>query len=174
MVMRPCALRPPERLRGSSSERSGVALVMSVKSATDMPRRPAEVGLYWRVGMAFLRVVEEVDALTLDEGHVGLLPVRPAAGMATDAAHLAEQVEGADLLDLDLEQRLDGVPDLILVGIAANAEDELIAELADHRALLGDQRRGDDVEHGLHGATLPRSASTAARVTTSCGGRRMS
>src|SRR5215468_8699076 len=173
--MRPSALRPPLRRRGSSSERSGSALVMSVKSATDMPLRPAELGLYWRIGMMrFLHVLEEVDALALGERHVGLLPGRAAADVAADAARLAEHVERAHLLDLHLEQRLDGVTDLVLVRVAPHAEHHVVAGLVDQRPLLGDQRGSDDVVHARHALTLPLTAATAARVSTRCWWRRMS
>src|SRR5678815_2520105 len=44
-VMWPCALRPPVLRIGASSERSGVAFVISAKSETEEFLRPADVGL---------------------------------------------------------------------------------------------------------------------------------
>ena len=45
VVMRPLLLRPAVFFSGSVSDRSGLVLVISSKVATDMPRRPGEVGL---------------------------------------------------------------------------------------------------------------------------------
>src|SRR5579862_1553704 len=138
--MRPSALRPPLRRCGSSNDRSGSVLVTSVKSATDIPRRPAEVGLYWRMGMATrLHVLEEIDALTFGQGHVCLLPGGAAADIAPDAAGLAQIVDGPHFVHLHFEQRFDGAADLFLVGLAPHPEDHLVAGLVDHRALLGDE-----------------------------------
>src|SRR5207249_1257748 len=53
--------------------------------------------------------LEEVDAAPLGERHVGLLPVRAPAEMATHAPRLAEEAGRPHLLDLHLEERLDGV-----------------------------------------------------------------
>src|SRR5436853_5922331 len=46
VVMRPLLLRPPFFESGASRVFSGSSLVMSLKSDTDMNRRPADVGLY--------------------------------------------------------------------------------------------------------------------------------
>ncbi len=44
-VMRPWWFRPPVLARGARRAFSGVVFVISAKSPTDPPRRPAEVGL---------------------------------------------------------------------------------------------------------------------------------
>src|SRR5664279_5321140 len=45
--MRPLLLRPPLRVTGSTSERSGSVRVMSSNVSVVMKRRPGEVGLYF-------------------------------------------------------------------------------------------------------------------------------
>src|SRR4029453_4275774 len=50
--MRPWTLRPPFLGLGASSAFSGVCLVTSAKSATELPRRPGVVGLCLRMPMA--------------------------------------------------------------------------------------------------------------------------
>src|SRR5215471_10814629 len=50
--MRPCELRPPFFVTGSSRLFSGVDFVISSNVETDMKRRPAEVGLYLRIGIS--------------------------------------------------------------------------------------------------------------------------
>ena len=52
VVMRPLLLRPPFFESGASSVFSGSVLVISLKSDTDMKRRPAEVGLYLRTAIS--------------------------------------------------------------------------------------------------------------------------
>ena len=51
-VLRPSALRPPDFLRPSVRLFSGSVLVISWKSGNVMNRRPGEVGLGLRIGMA--------------------------------------------------------------------------------------------------------------------------
>src|SRR3954469_8967696 len=52
-VLRPLALRPPDFLRPSTSVFSGSAFVISAKSGYVTKRRPGEVGLGLRIGMAY-------------------------------------------------------------------------------------------------------------------------
>src|SRR5579871_884834 len=164
--MRPRLLRPPDLRSGSVSAGSGRLLVTSAKSCPVWNRRPAEVGRYWTMGTA-LRPLEEVDAVALGERDVGLLPVGPAAVMATHATHLAELLRGADLQHPDLEQRPHRVPDLDLVGAGMDPEHDLVAGLADERPLLGDHRALHDLDE-VHPASPSRAAiaSSAGRVTT--------
>src|SRR6478609_7338324 len=51
-VLRPSALRPPDFLSPSTRLFSGSVFVISAKSAKVMKRRPADVGLGLRIGMA--------------------------------------------------------------------------------------------------------------------------
>src|SRR5690242_8451805 len=97
--MWPCALRPPDFFIGRVSFFSGFALVTSAKSATAMWRRAGLVGLYslsamFRLPSRPLRPLEEGDGLAFLEGHEGLLPVGPAAGVPADALGLAARDGG--------------------------------------------------------------------------------
>src|SRR5262249_5579936 len=76
--------------------------------------------------------------------------------------------------DAHLEEAFDGAADLLFVGVAAHPEHHLVAGFVHHGALLGDQRRGDDVEHAFHAVILPLSAATASRVSTRAWSRRRS
>src|SRR4051812_42895037 len=51
-VLRPCALRPPDFVRPSTSDFSGSSFVISEKSGYETKRRPALVGLGLRIGIA--------------------------------------------------------------------------------------------------------------------------
>jgi len=51
MVILPPLLRPPVPLRVPMSRRSGFFDDRLLVSATVCPRRPGDVGLYWRTGM---------------------------------------------------------------------------------------------------------------------------
>src|SRR5580704_5589942 len=51
-VLRPLALRPPDFLRPSVSDFSGVERVTSAKSGYETNRRPGEVGLGLRIGIS--------------------------------------------------------------------------------------------------------------------------
>src|SRR6266516_2584076 len=55
-VSRPWLLRPPLLRSGSSNDFSGSFLVISSNVATDILRRPAEVGLYRRTPIVDLRL----------------------------------------------------------------------------------------------------------------------
>src|SRR3954470_6869507 len=56
-VLRPSALRPPDFLRPSTSVFSGSVFVISAKSGYVMNRRPGDVGLGLRMGMAQGRMI---------------------------------------------------------------------------------------------------------------------
>src|SRR3954463_12433369 len=60
-VLRPLALRPPDFLRPSTSDFSGVVLVISAKSEYVTKRRPGLVGLGLRMGMG-LALLEPLEA----------------------------------------------------------------------------------------------------------------
>src|SRR5581483_572183 len=126
--MRPRLLRPPDFRSGSVSAGSGPRRVISAKSCPVWKRRPADVGRYWTMATA-LRSFEEVDPVAFGERDVRLLPVGPAAVVTADAA---------DLAHAHLEQRLDRLADLDLVRPRVHPKHDLVAGLADERALLRD------------------------------------
>src|SRR5262245_54765363 len=118
------------------------------------------------VGMSRLYLLEEVDPLAFAQGNVGLLPIRPASHRAADTSGLAEHVGRPNLDALHLEQLLDGPLDLDLVGVGSHLKNDLIADLVNVRALLGDDRRRYHVVLAPHAATRSAMRSSAARVTT--------
>src|SRR5262249_12461912 len=148
----------------SISDFSGLfsRFVMLAKSCEDMPRRPAEVGLYFLIAI-YLDSLEELDLLPSRQRYDRLLPVRAHAGEAADPLLLAAHDDGADVLDLDVEQLVHRVADLDLVRVARDLEHDLLPELrlversddvaaglAQAGALLGEQRAFDDELRGSH------------------------
>src|SRR3954468_19673458 len=107
-VLRPCTLRPPERVRVASRVFSGVDLVTSEKSGDVWKRRPALVGLRERIAID-LSVFEQRDVVAGGQGHDGALGVglAPEAVVLAGPGHLAGPVEGVHLDDLDAPDRLD-------------------------------------------------------------------
>src|SRR3954451_18555005 len=181
--MRPALLRPPLLVSGRTSDFSGVDRVISTKSATDEPRRPGVVGLYLRLPLVSSssilprrrvrapsgdRPPEDVDGAVL-ERHDRALGVLAPAGPDPGAAALALAVDRVDRGDLDVEDLLDGLPDLGLVRV--RVDDERVLALVEQPvALLGDDggeqdvpRVAVDLPQLAHGATssfrllLPRT-----------------
>src|SRR5262245_56959608 len=121
---------------------------------------------------AYLLGAHEVHVLARCESHVGFLPRLARAGALTEALLLGRDAHDVHALDLDLEQQLDGLPDVGLRGVVAHAEHDLAAAFGDARGLLGDVRS----EQNLHQmfamglvAHLSRSStilSAAAVITT--------
>ena len=74
--------------------------------------------------------------------HDGLLPGPGAAGGDAAALGLGGDLRGADLDDVHVEQRLDGLLDLRLVRLVVHAERVLVGGRQDV-ALLGDDRADD-------------------------------
>src|SRR5512146_2399968 len=87
---------------------------------------------------------EELDVASLAEGHDGLLPVAAFGDALAHALHLAALDEGVDASDFDVEQLLDRVLDLELVGGDGHLEDDLIALHLQARGLLGERDRTPD------------------------------
>src|SRR5215813_9890105 len=117
-----------------------------------------------------------VDAVSLLEGHDGLLHVRQHAAPAAEIADLALTNKRIDVFDLDVEQLLYCFLDLRLGGVRRHPENHLVV-LGGKCRLLGDDRRYDDVIVArIVGGHFSRasSASSAARVRTSVFRRRMS
>src|SRR3954465_7665795 len=168
VVMRPALLRPPVFDRGRTSDFSGVERVISTKSATDEPRRPGVVGLYLRIPMFVCPYpssisgarTEDVDR-ALAEGDDRTLGVLALAEAESGATGLALTVQGVDLVDLDVEDLLDGDLDLRLV--RTRVDDEGVLALVEQPVrLLGDDRRDQDVARVLalaHFSSSPLSVS---------------
>src|SRR6478735_473261 len=165
--MRPALLRPPVLVSGRTSDFSGVERVISTKSATDEPRRPGVVGLYLRIPIVVQSCsssvsgarTEDVDR-ALAEGDDRTLGVLALADAETGATALALTVQGVHLVDLDVEDRLDGDLDLGLV--RAGVDDEGVLALVEQTVrLLRDDRRDEDVA-GVLGVDAHLASSLAA------------
>src|SRR5579871_5501750 len=100
-VTRPVLLRPPVRCFVSTSDFSGVCLVISSRDTTVWKRRVAVVGLYVLMGMLDLREVRHLLAFL--QLHVGFLPVRAIAGETAAAPHLAFDIRRPDFRHFYLE-----------------------------------------------------------------------
>src|SRR5688572_7103277 len=125
--------------------------------------------------------LEELDGVARLQGDDRLLGARPPAHRTAHALELAAHDHGVDVGDLDVEQLLDRVLDLDLVGVLGHLEDDLLgvgrglallgrlhgavatAGLAQLGRLLGEQRAADDGLGGAHASYLLslRACSTA-------------
>src|SRR5438552_2215913 len=159
--MRPRLSRPPVFLRGSVSAFSGRSFVISSKVRWVMKRRPGEVGLKFLSAIS-LCLVEELDhLLALLQDDVGLLPVRAPAHVAALALDLAVHVGDAHLLHLHAEQRLHGLLDLGLGGVAMHLEAQRALGVLEARGLLGDEGTPEDFVDALHGFPYGVSRSSS-------------
>src|SRR6478752_5824036 len=89
-----------------------------------------------------LEALEDRDGLAGTNLDHGLLPGPGATGGDAAALGLGGDLRGADLDDVDVEQRLDGLLDLRLVRLVVHAERVLVGGRQDV-ALLGDDRADD-------------------------------
>src|SRR5947199_666794 len=133
-VSSPRLLRPPVRWFGSTSGLCGSVVVISSKTWTVWKRWSGDVGLNFLIGMftrhlsllpagrrrrgsrgplGRLRALEEFrHFFAFAQLHVGLLPVRAAAGKASLPLHFAVRDARPDAVYLGAEQLLDGALDL--------------------------------------------------------------
>jgi hypothetical protein len=86
---------------------------------------------------------EELDVLAGGDGHDRLFPVGPLADEAAHPLLFAAHDRGAHVDDVDVPQLLDGVPDLDLVGVLGDLEEQ-----------LGLQRLGIDLDAAAVAAGL--------------------
>src|SRR5688500_6278117 len=109
--------------------------------------------------------LEERDLLALVQGDVRLLDVVLHADIEATANLLAVGADGAHLVDLDAEERLDGHLDLELVAALVDLEEIDVVLLVESTALLGVERLANDFLR-LHDDTLLVTPSTAPLVRT--------
>src|SRR3569833_1332343 len=111
LEMRPRASRPPVRFLPSSSDFSGVSLVMSSRVRYVWKRRGGVTGLKLLIGIWFylasLNLGVLGDLLSRGQPHIRFFPVRGVAGKTTPAAQLAHEVTGSHIGNLDAEHGLD-------------------------------------------------------------------
>src|ERR1043165_5188748 len=95
--------------------------------------------------------LDEVDFLAFLQRHDGLLPIGSLTGVdGAGALLLAAHAEGIDAGDFLLEDRLDGVLDLLLRGVERHAE-HVLALRGERRGFFGDARSYDNGERIAHG-----------------------
>src|SRR4051794_8131681 len=128
--MRPLLLRPPFLDSGAIRVFSGSSLVMSLKSDTDMNRRPADVGLYRLTATGLHPRSECFDGLARRHGDDGLLPAAARPGGHAAALRLRGHLADVDVEHRDVEDLLDGLADLGLVCLWVHAE-RVLAALGD-------------------------------------------
>src|SRR5206468_2480302 len=118
-------------------------------------RRPGLVGLGLRIGIGLglleaVEALEDRDGLTRGHLHDGLLPCPRAARGLAAALGLGLDRHRVDLDDVDVEERLDGLADLGLVGVLVDPERVLVGRREDV-GLLADDGPDDDLA-GVHQA----------------------
>src|SRR6202043_2617245 len=91
-----------------------------------------------------LEALEDRDRVARAHLNDRLLPRPRATGGDPAALGLGLDRQRAHLDDLDVEQRLDGLADLRLVGVGVDAERVLVVG-GEHVALLADDRADDDL-----------------------------
>src|SRR5437762_2067139 len=114
----------------------------------------------------FLDLLEQLDLLIGLERDDSLLPVAALADEPSGASHLAAQLLGPDLFHLDREHLLDRALDVDLVRVASHFEHVLVAQLAQHRTLLRDQRPPDDAARIVHRTNTSLTLSSPGAVNT--------
>src|SRR5262245_44500907 len=164
-VMRPEALRPLLRRFGESKLFSGVDLVMSSLATNVMYRRAGEVGLTARMAMG-LGSLHQLDLVAGSERHHGLLPPAPASLEPAHPLPLAFARRRPHGRDLDVEDLLDGVADLHLVGVGRHLEGDRVQVVLLLHALLGHQGTNQHRARVLHDLSPSSRASRAARSKT--------
>ena len=87
---------------------------------------------------------EEIDSEPFLQGNGGLLPVRPLPIPSAQSFQLAQYVEGSHLFHLHLEEVLDGMLNLNLIGIRVDLEHILTVCLFLLSAFLSNPRPSDD------------------------------
>src|SRR5512143_2466652 len=158
VVTCPLLLRPPVRRSGSSSVRSGVALVTSAKSLTERNRVAAVTGLNCRMPISALEHRDRVAVLQL---HDRFLPGRAPADVPPVAALLRAHHEGPDIGDAHAEQLLDRLANLRLGRLDVHAERVFLARLVGGRRLLGHHRSHDESVQVRHRSPPPAPLPTA-------------
>src|ERR687895_2142365 len=108
-----------------------------------------------------LQALEDRDRLALADLHDGLLPGARAPGGEPAALRLGRHRRRADLDDADVEELLDRLLDLRLVGIRMDAE-RVLARRRQHVRLLRDDGADDDLA-GVHGLRLLPASDWLAR-----------
>src|SRR4051795_9317047 len=143
----PWLFRPPDFFIGSSSDFSRVSRVISSNPDTERKRVPAVMG---RNCLMLISALEYGDRIAVLERHDCLLPALGGALDPPPGDRMPPHLHGADPGDGHREHRLNGGPDLVLVGLGVHLEGVLLARLVGRRALLGDHRTDHDLVQRGH------------------------
>src|SRR5262249_12934311 len=110
---------------------------------------------------------EELDLAARAQCHDGLLPGRATAEVPAHPLLLAEDDLGPDVGDLHLEDRLDRLPDLHLVGVHRHLEGDLVVRVLQRARLLGHQGAQHDLARVSHdwSASCRRSSAARSKIT---------
>src|SRR5437773_1489804 len=131
---------------------------------------PAEVGLYFLTGIVRILRLHALDEigrlLSRFKPHVGLAPVAALALVTAHPLDLAADVEEPHFLDLHFEELFDCALDLDLVRLRVDLESEnVVAGVAHHGRLLGDERTADDLI-GVHDSSASVRRCKASWLST--------
>src|SRR5918994_3288358 len=121
----------------------------------------------WACGSALqigLQALEDRDRLARANLHDRLLPLARAAGGEPAALRLRRDGGRTHLDDVDVEQRLDGLPDLRLVRVLVDAERVPVGRREDV-GLLGHDGPDDHLAR-IHHATSPVAGALVARAVS--------
>src|SRR5215212_1870524 len=111
-----------------------------------------------------LQALEDRDRVARAHLHDGLLPGARAPGGQAAALGLGLDRHGADLDHLDVEELLDGLANLGLVGVRVDAERVLVVG-REHVALLADDGTDDHLA-GVHARQASSSLRPSARAVS--------
>src|SRR5579862_2528315 len=172
-VTSPCALRPPVRFFDSTSDFSGVCLVMSLLSSIVRKRREGVYGLYVLSAIidclllylresrfapvyAALQILGVLDHLfAFRQPDVGFLPVAPVTFGAASAAKLAVKIRRAHVVHFHFENALDRFFDLSLRCVRRDFKHDGVLRLFHGQAFFRDDRPADYlIEPRRHRLTL--------------------
>src|SRR5690606_7765353 len=181
--MRPLLLRPPVFDFGAMSALCGLPLCKPGVFTATVNLRPGDDGFALCSDMIYSRIpgsgsvgAEEVDLAARSKLHIGFFPRRTPAGVPAMTLDLAADVQHGDILDLDLEQQFDCLPNLRLGCVCSCLGQDLVTLAGDGRAFF---RKGRHVNH-VHqpflvlGCTRDRRSSlsfSAGRVTSTFSNR---
>ena len=86
--------------------------------------------------------------------------------MATKAAILTGHDARVDIHDFDIEQRRNGLGNLLLIRLEVDGKNVLIAKFANQCRLLAHDRTTNNIFYALHPFNLASSLLRPSRVTT--------
>src|SRR5665213_725892 len=164
--IRPVLLRPPVPCLPFTRLFSGFCLVMSWRDTTVWKRRVGVVGLYVLTGILLdLRVLRRLLAGL--QFHVGFLPVGAISGEPPAPPQLARGGGGPHFGHLHLEESLDCLPDLGLIGVHVDFETQRALGILLGHAFFRHDGPLDHIHQRIH-CRPSESFFAAASVSSTC------